>query len=529
MSYRESNKYKRLSILHKGLIIIAIPLLFELFFVFVLLHLLDESNSIISKEIESQDKIVCVETLIKEIADSTTSSVLYNATRSENLRKRNERSRAKLRKTTSKLIKLCKNDPAERDAALRLNNSAVRWMEQQDRALVSMPQARLSAFFAIPGFVEFQQLLVMRPEGATRVILDREQKLQSAQPRLRQQAIWRIQLLMLFGLTVHITITIFLAYSFARYVSQRLDNVLTNTLKLGARMPLEPPLRGTDEIADLDHALHKTASEILNFENFKEQLVAVVSHELRTPLTSVQGALTLAESGALGAFSEKSLSEIAKAQTNVEMLIELINNLLLLERMEAGSQVMKQTKLNLSNLLLTAIKEKREFAESKHVQLNLDSASGQPGSGSHDAIHGCEQDEDAEQARNGVEDPAHNNADHQMVGDKEKMLLAIGIIIDTAIMRAPEESVVTIKLRIDQERLEIKITDQGPNLTLQQAHNFFERAREVNQDECGKARILLLALSKSIVNAHDGTISINSDGAGTTQTLRLPKRRSHSV
>ncbi len=500
MTYRENNKYKRLSILHKGLIIIAIPLLFELFFVFVLLHLLDESNSIISKEIESQDKIVCVETLIKEIADSTTSSVLYNVTRNEGLRKRNENSRAKLRKNATKLIRLCEKDPTERDAALRLNRSAISWMEQQDRALISMPQARLSAFFAIPGFVEVQHLLVMRPEGSTRVILEREQKLQSAQPRLRRQAIWRIQLLMLFGLTVHVTITIFLAYSFARYVSQRLDNVLKNTLKLGARMPLEPPLRGTDEIADLDHALHKTASEILNFEKFKEQLVAVVSHELRTPLTSVQGTLTLAEAGALGQFSDKSILEINKAQENIEMLIELINNLLLLERMEAGSQVVKQNTLNFSRLLHKVIEEKREKFESKKLQLKLDGA-----------VTDCGQE------------------DFHLVGDDEKLTLAVGIIFDTAILRAPEGSIVEVTLKIDQERLELKITDKGSILTAQQAHNFFERTRDVDDEEQGKARTLLLALTKSIVAAHHGFISVSSDRKTTTQQLRLPQKRSHSV
>lgn len=527
MTYRETNKFKRLSILHKGLIIIAIPLLFELFFVFVLLHLLDESNSVIKKEIESQDKIVCVETLIKEISDSTTSSVLYNATRNESLRKRNERSRTRLRKTTAKLIRLCENDPAERDAALRLNRSATSWMEQQDRALVSTPQARLSAFFAIPGFVEAQQLLVMRPEGSTRVILEREQKLQSAQPRLRQQAIWRIQLLMLFGLTVHTTITIFLAYSFARYVSQRLDNVLTNTLKLGARMPLEQPLRGTDEIADLDHALHKTASEILNFEKFKQQLVAVVSHELRTPLTSVQGTLTLAEEGALGSFTERSLLEISKAQSNVETLIELINNLLLLERLEAGSQVIKQGLLDLKRLVLQAVKEKESFARSKNIQLDVVSLDQV-----REAIHqvSAAQPENSEDSHiQSANDEQGGTAEYQLVGDEDKLAIALGIMIDTALLRAPENSTVAVSLRIEQDRLEIRIVDPGMTLTAQQAHNFWDRTRELNQDEHGKARLLLLALTKLIVNAHDGTVSIATESKSTIQTVRLPQRRSPNV
>jgi hypothetical protein len=75
MTYRGDNKSGRQSILQKGLLIISIPLVFELFFVAVLIHLLDESGQHIAREIASQDKIVAVETMVKEISDSMTSAI----------------------------------------------------------------------------------------------------------------------------------------------------------------------------------------------------------------------------------------------------------------------------------------------------------------------------------------------------------------------------------------------------------------------------------------------------------------------
>ncbi|MBX9693870.1 MAG: hypothetical protein K2Z81_15900, partial [Cyanobacteria bacterium] len=60
----------RLTVLHKGLIIISIPLIFELFFVVVLVDLLNQSAKHITNEMKSQDKLVGVETMIKELADS---------------------------------------------------------------------------------------------------------------------------------------------------------------------------------------------------------------------------------------------------------------------------------------------------------------------------------------------------------------------------------------------------------------------------------------------------------------------------
>jgi signal transduction histidine kinase len=457
--------------------------------VFVLIHLLDESGQHIAREIHSQDKIVAVETMIKELADSTTSAILYNVTRREDLHERNSKSRVKLRKNYARLTRLCADDPDELESASRLYASASGWMEQQDKAIASSPQDRMSAFFAIPGFTAAQQLLVMRPEGAARVILDKEQKVLTVQPKLRQQSIVRMQILILFGLAVHISITVFLANFFAKYISQRLENVLKNTLKLGARLPLDPPLRGTDEIADLDHALHETASEILEFEKFKQQLVAVVSHELRTPLTSVQGTLTLLEAGALGEYSEKSKAEIALAQASLKQLIDLINNLLLLERLEAGSQLMKQNEIDIGHIIVDVLDLQEETIEKKEIKVD------------------CVFDE------------------LPMLGDWDKLFQVFEILIETCLMRVPSGETLKIVGSIDnQDNIELKLFDSGPRLSSARAASYFDRTRDIDPSEGSKGRILHLALAQAIVVAHKGTLTAVSDSKSSHFELKLPMR-----
>lgn len=491
MTYRETSKHGRLSILHKGLLIISIPLVFELFFVFVLIHLLDEFGEHIAKEIQSQDKIVAVETMIKELADSTTSAILYNITRRSDFHERNTKSRVKLRKTYAKLSRLCASDPDEMESASRLYSSATGWMEQQDRAIEIDPQATMSAFFSNRNFSSSQQLIMMRPRTAAGIILDKEKKVLAVQPKLRQQSILRLQILLLFGLGVHISITIFLANFFAKYISQRMENVLTNTLKLGARLPLNPPLRGTDEIADLDHALHETASEILEFEKFKEQLVGVVSHELRTPLTSVQGTLTLLEAGALGQLPQKTLGEVTRAQASVHQLVELINNLLLLERLEAGSQVMKQNDIDLAQVIVDILDAKETAIDEKELNVS------------------CEFDL------------------LPMVGDHDKLHQSLEILVDTCIMRALHGG----DLRIvgetaNQDNIEIKFFDSGAPLPAVQANAYFDRTRDVDPSEGSKSRILHLALAQAIVQGHRGSLTAVTDGNTSHFVLRLPVRSS---
>src|SRR5579883_2218137 len=244
MAYRGAEKQRGWTILQKGLMIISIPLLFALFFVIVLIHLVDEANAHITAEMDSQDKIACVETMIKEVSDSTTSAVLYNLTRRPDFNARNQRSRAHFFKTYRRLTKLVSKDPAEMKAAQELYSGALVWLAQQDQHANEPPKERLSDIFHGQMESQAQGLSLMRPEGPAQVILEKEEKVQQLAPELHKQSINRIAALFIFGLVVNVSITIALAMYFARYVSRRLDNVLTNTLRLGARLPLEPPLRG---------------------------------------------------------------------------------------------------------------------------------------------------------------------------------------------------------------------------------------------------------------------------------------------
>lgn len=485
MTYRGDNRRGRQSILQKGLLIISIPLVFELFFVAVLIHLLDESGQHIAREIASQDKIVAVETMVKEISDSMTSAILFNITRRTEMKERNEKSRAKLLRAYSKLVKLCAKDPAELESASRLRNAADEWMRQQDRALNSDPQARVSSFFNLASLTSANQ---QRPETAASVILEKEQKILTIQPKLRQQTLVQLQIFFLFGFIANIAITVFLATFVMRGITARMENVLNNTFKFGARLPLDPPLRGTDEIADLDHALHETANEILEFEKFKQQLVAVVSHELRTPLTSVQGTLTLLEAGAMGQFSERAKPEIARAQQSVDRLIKLINNLLLLERLEAGSQILKQAGLDIGDIIVDALDANEHFIEEKQISVD------------------CQFEE------------------LPLVGDWDKLKETTEILIETCLLRISPEGSLTITGTIDSAGfVDIRFLDNGPPLSAVRAANYFDRTRETEEHEV-KGRILFLALAAAIAQAHGGSLSAVSDSQTSHFVLKLPQR-----
>src|SRR5208283_2343267 len=102
------------------------------------------------------------------------------------------------------------------------------------------------------------------------------------------------------------------------------------------RQTLNPELGGSDEIAHLDHVFHAMVRELDDADKVKKQLISMVNHELRAPLTSVSATLTLLEAGALGELSEPVRRRLISTESDVKRLISLINDLLDIEKMEAG-------------------------------------------------------------------------------------------------------------------------------------------------------------------------------------------------
>lgn len=89
-------------------------------------------------------------------------------------------------------------------------------------------------------------------------------------------------------------------------------------------------------------------------ERMKDEFVSVVSHELRTPLTSIHGALNLLSSGLMQAQSEKGQRVIEIAAESAERLVRLVNDILELERLEAGKISLSKQLCNAAELMMKA-------------------------------------------------------------------------------------------------------------------------------------------------------------------------------
>ncbi|HVC20953.1 MAG TPA: histidine kinase dimerization/phospho-acceptor domain-containing protein, partial [Vicinamibacterales bacterium] len=89
-------------------------------------------------------------------------------------------------------------------------------------------------------------------------------------------------------------------------------------------------------LEDARSVAEETVKRLKEIDRLKQEFLSTVSHELRTPLTSIRGSLGLLTSGAVGALPGEAVELVAIADRNAIRLIALINDILDLERLEAG-------------------------------------------------------------------------------------------------------------------------------------------------------------------------------------------------
>jgi PAS domain S-box-containing protein len=230
-------------------------------------------------------------------------------------------------------------------------------------------------------------------------------------------------------------------------------------------------------------------TERFEVEKMKQAFVAMVSHDLRTPLTSVRGFLQLLEIGTFGELPELLLARAKQSENSIERLIRLINDLLDIERLEAGGLELTMENCSLADLAEKALDSVSEFAREKQVTLVSQV----------DAV--------------------------QCHVDADRIVQVLVNLLSNAVKFSPENGVVTISSERGQDLVRILIADEGRGVPESMQSKIFERFQqvEVSDGKRGKGTGLGLTICKSIVQGHGGDIGVISHhGSGSTFWFSLP-------
>lgn len=221
-----------------------------------------------------------------------------------------------------------------------------------------------------------------------------------------------------------------------------------------------------------------------------------ISHELRTPLTLIKGPIQ--ELKAREKFSPKSMQYVELMEKSTNQMLQLVNQILDLRKIQNGKMRLHITCINLRVLVETFRDEFRLLAEENEI----------------DFIFQLPEEE------------------IRLWADKEKLSIVIRNVITNAFKFTPEGGNITVAIELakDHNHCFIRIADSGRGIAKNKLNEIFERFVQGDTSSAASQQGtgIGLALSKEIVDLHHGDIKAESPGQqGAVFTITLPTGKEH--
>jgi len=217
----------------------------------------------------------------------------------------------------------------------------------------------------------------------------------------------------------------------------------------------------------------------------KSRFLATVSHELRTPLTSIIGALELIKNEKLGQLPEPLKPAISIAARNGQRLAALIDDLLDMQKIEAGEMVFHFTPIDANDLVYEAVESTAGFASKHGIPVTIDPS----------------------------------GVDCKITGDNKRLIQVLSNLLSNAVKFSDEGKAVEVRVETLGSRVRISIHDEGAGIPKDAKDRVFGKFSQVDSSDIRKVggTGLGLNISKQIVERHNAVINYVSElGVGST-------------
>lgn len=234
----------------------------------------------------------------------------------------------------------------------------------------------------------------------------------------------------------------------------------------------------------------RLTEELLAIDVMKNQFMASVSHELRTPLNAVINFTEFVASGLFGTLNDEQANLLRKSIDSAEHLLNLINDVLDITRIEAGMmELFIEQDVRLQAELEIALGIATTLLGEKPVTLSAEVASNLP----------------------------------QLVGDKRRIRQILINLLSNAV-KFTDTGRVTLRAAVEDDEIVVTVEDTGSGIAPEDYPLIFESFRQARRGlQSGAGTGLGLAISKKLAEAHEGRLWFESEvGKGTTFHLALP-------
>jgi two-component system, OmpR family, phosphate regulon sensor histidine kinase PhoR len=234
----------------------------------------------------------------------------------------------------------------------------------------------------------------------------------------------------------------------------------------------------------------RDVSQLHSLEQMRQDFVANVSHELRTPLTVINGYVeTLNDSNVMPAWAKP----LQQMQQQSKRMTLLVNDLIMLSRLETTEIGHNQQKLQLDSLLVSIKNEAEGLPEAKNQTITLT----------------CE-------------------SPISFMGNEKELHSAFSNLTINAVKYSPENGKIDLRLWKDAHHIYFSVTDNGPGIESKHIPRLTERFYRVDASRSSNTggTGLGLAIVKHVLMRHDGLLYITSEvGKGSVFTCLLPLGR----
>ncbi|MBE0688979.1 MAG: PAS domain S-box protein, partial [Anaerolineae bacterium] len=286
--------------------------------------------------------------------------------------------------------------------------------------------------------------------------------------------------------------------------SQRLEIIVQHRdgATFDADMTLSPVIqRGTRllgvvciirDISDRKHMeieLRDALAKEKELNVLKSRFVSMISHDIRTPLAVINSSAGILTNYNDRLDADQKAKHLVKIRSQVERMVELLNDVLTISRADVGAIPFRPAMLDLDQYCHELAEEFQSNPDATHTLVYTS-----PG----EAVN--------------------------MLVDEKLLYQALTNLINNAVKYSPEDGAIRLDLSSDTDNVILRVSDNGIGIPEDDLHHLFETFHRAANVGAVAGSGLGLAIVKRSIEAHDGTVTCESQlGIGTTFTITMPK------
>jgi two-component system sensor histidine kinase GlrK len=288
----------------------------------------------------------------------------------------------------------------------------------------------------------------------------------------------------LLGIVISIFIT--------RGITKPLSSMRKKTRQVaGGDFECNLDLSSPPEIQDMAQDFNLMCSKLREMDKIKSDFFSLMAHELRMPLASIKEGIDLLLKGIGDEFEEKRKELLTILAEESNRLVDLVNSLLDVSKMEAGMMTFNFETSDIKPLIQKVASGMEPLAMAKNVTVNVEAPLDLP----------------------------------YVKMDKERILQTLRNLTGNAVKFSPVGGYVTITAQSIGGGVRVSVADTGPGIPREDLSGIFDKFKQANITSYNKIKGtgLGLAIVKHIINAHGGKVWVESEvGHGSTFIFLLP-------